>query len=359
MIVCPACGLENPDGSADCARCHLSAGLFEVVREAAGEGSESDPRYVQAIGEILSQLGDAASTPEPPTAAALSQAHRFPAAGPGGERPHAAATPAPLSGLPALPPAGDLPLLLRQVNDYLALARRQGLDLSAFTERTREAMAAQDLPTIEALSRDLFIFLAASLTDDFESAQARRNELAGLIPTATIDVELDGCRSALGLGDLAGAQRRLRHVGQALSDLEEQWATVQILVTESDLLARTIKELGGDARPALGPLAEGQRRARTGDRAGAEPVLARATLALWLLLNPLFQRELARLKDGLVARRGRGDDVAPAVEQLRHLASDLRHRNFASAVLTYRGLREFVDGPTPGGAAAPASVVQS
>lgn len=359
MIVCPACALENPDGATECARCHLSAGLFDVVREAAGEGSEADPKYLQAIGEILNQLGDGTEGAEPPTAAALSRSHRFPAAGPGGDRSPASSPPAPLGGLPALPPAGDLPVLLRQVNDYLALARRQGLDLAAFTDRTREAMASQDLPTVEALSRDLFISLAASLTDEFESAQARRNELAGLIATATIDVELDGCRSALALGDLAGAQRRLRHVGEALSDLEEQWATVQILVTESDLIARTIKDLGGDARPALGPLAEGQRRARAGDRAGAEPVLARATLALWMLLNPLFQRELARLKEGLVARRSRGDDVGPAVEQLRRLATDLRHRNFASAVITYRGLRAFVDGTEASPAGPSPSPVRS
>lgn len=353
MIVCPACALENPDGATECGRCHLSATLFDVVREAAGDTTDADPRYAQTIGEILSQLGDDAPSPEAPTAAELSRSHRFPAAGPVGETsgPPAAATDAPVGGLPALPPAGDLPLLLRQVNDYLALARRQGLDLAGFADRTREAMGSQDLPTVEALSRDLFIFLAASLADEYESAQARRNELAGLIPTATLDVELAGCRSALGLGDLAGAQRRLRHLGQALSDLEEQWATVQILVTESDLIARTIKDLGGDARPALGPLAEGQRRARAGDRAGAEPVLARATLALWLLLNPLFQRELARLKEGLVAIRARGDDVTPALGQLRHLATDLRHRNFASAVLTYQTLRDFVDRPAPADAA--------
>ncbi|MCI4337291.1 MAG: hypothetical protein L3K17_08950 [Thermoplasmata archaeon] len=341
----------------DCARCHLSASLFDVVREAAGESPESNPRYEETIGEILSQLGDGPGTPEPSASAQVSHAHRFPSAADGSGTGAASSEPAAptLGGLPALPPAGDLPVLLRQVNDYLALGRRQGLDLSAFTARTHEAMASQDRATVESLSRDLFIFLAASLTDEYESAIGRRHELAGLIPTATLDVELEGCRSALGLGDVAGAQRRLRHVEQALSDLEDQWATVQILVTESDLLAKTIQDLGGDPRPALGPLAEGQRRARAGDRPGAEPVLARATLALWLLLNPLFQKELARLKERLLVRRAEGADVGPAVGQLRHLAADLRHRNFASAVLTYRTLRDLVDGvvtavPSPTGA---------
>jgi hypothetical protein len=193
--------------------------------------------------------------------------------------------------------------------------------------------------TLEALSRDLFVHLAATLTDEYEGAVMRRNELAGLISTSTPDVEMEGCRTSLALGDLAGAQRRLRHVEETISELEEQWAPAQILVTESDLLAATIRELGGDPRPALGPLEEGRRRAREGERAGAELVLARATLALWSILNPMFQRELAGIKEQLLRRHAAGEKVVTAVHSLRQLADDLRHRNFASAVLTYRQLK--------------------
>lgn len=345
MGACPACGFDNPDGTGECARCHLSVGLFDAVREAAGEDPDQDPKFVQTIGELLSQLGEPPAAPEVPGGATILYPHRFPSVPSATPGPVAEPPPAALGGLPALPPAGDVPLLLRQVNDYMQLARRQSVDLTPFTERARAALLSQDRATLEALTRDLFVHLAAALTDEYERTLARRNEIAGLVPTASIDVELEGCRGSLALGDFPGAQRRLRHVEEMTSDLEEQWATVQILVTESDLLAETIRSLGGDPTPALGPLAEGRRRAREGDRTGAEPVLARAALALWSILNPLFQRELARLKDALLARRGRGEEIGPAVVLLRQLAADLRHRNFASAVISYRNLRDTLAGP--------------
>ncbi|HZY92755.1 MAG TPA: hypothetical protein VFG07_08320 [Thermoplasmata archaeon] len=368
MIACPACGLETPDGATECARCHLSTSLFDSVREAAGDQADRDPKYVQTIGEILSQLGDEPASPGPETTSAtgrLAFPHRFPSPAAAAEKAPVAEptgpSPRPLGTLPALPPAGEVPLLLRQVNDFLQLGRRQGVDLAPFTERAREALAVQDRGILEALARDLFVFLAAALTEEYEGAVARRNEIAGLVPTASPDVELEGCRASLALGDLAGAQRRLRHVEDALSDLEEEWATVQILVTEADLLTVTIRELGGDPGPALGPLAEGQRRARAGDRAGAEPVLARAALALWTILNPIFQRDLGRLKEQLMKRRAEGADVRPPTAYLRQLAADLRNRNFASAILTYRSLRDSVanaeaaPGDQRGAAAAPAA----
>ena len=364
MIACPACGLETPDGATECARCHLSTSLFDSVKEAAGDQADQDPRFVQTIGEILSQLGEEpgeGSASDGSSSARLAFPHRFPS-GASATRPAEPAaeppgpTPRPVTTLPALPPAGEVPMLLRQVNDFLQLGRRQGVDLAPYTERAKEALATQDRATLESLARDLFVYLAAALTEEYEEAITRRNELAGLVPTSSPDVELEGCRASLALGDLAGAQRRLRHIEESLSDLEEQWATVQILVTESDLLTVTIRELGGDPGPALGPLAEGQRRARAGDRAGAEPVLARAALALWTLLNPLFQRDLGRLRERLMQRRTEGLDVRPAMANLRQLAGDLRHRNFASAILTYRSLREAVDpGVEPTGRADPDS----
>ncbi len=361
MIACPACGLEIPGDSAECARCHLGRSLFDAVREASGDSPDPDPAYVRTIGEILTQLGDDPLLAPEPSEGRLAYPHRFPSPALGRPKPsfldQPPPPPQPLGTLPALPPAGDVPLLLRQVNDLLQLGRRQGLDLTPYTERTREALAAQDRPTLEALVRDLFVLLAASLTEQYDGAIARRTELAGLIPTASPDVELEGCRASLALGDLAGAQRRLRHVEESLADLEEQWATVQILVAEAELIATAVRELGGDPGPALGPLLEGQRRAREGDRAGAEPVLARSTLALWSILNPLLRRDLDRLREDLLGRRGRGEDVETATRMLRQLAGDLSHRNFGAAVLTFRLLRSTLGAPPapPPSAAAPAS----
>ena len=236
-----------------------------------------------------------------------------------------------------------MPALRHQIDELLQLARRQGLDLKAFGERAREGVLSEDRGNLETLSRELFVSLAAALTTEYEEIRARRDEVSGLVPTDAFDVEMEGSRTALGLGDLAGAQRRLRHLDAELSEMEDQWATVQILVTEGELIATTIRELGGDPSPGLGPLGEGRRLAQEGNREAAERVLARGTLALWSLLDPILLQELARLKQGMVGMRGRGVDVAPAVTTLRQLAADLRHRNFAAAIAAYRQLKATVD----------------
>lgn len=352
MLRCPACGFESAADVDECQRCHLSVALFGPVQEAAGAG-DGNPNYLRAIGEILTAVDatpESPEEPEAPSAGAFARPSRFPALGPRGvPEPPAGSEAGPLApaGLPALPPAGEVPALLRQVNDYLQIARRQGLDLSDFSERAREGVLSQDRSSLELLSRDLFIHLAASLTEQYEGLLERRRELAGLVSTASQDVELESGRASLALGDLAGAQRRLRHIDDQLSGLEDQWATVQILVAEGDLLATTIRELGGDPEPALGPLTEGKRLARVGDRDAAEPVLARAALALWSLLDPLFLRELARVKEAIVRGRAAGRDPAPAILHLRQLAADLRHRNFAAAIAAYRELRALADGTPP------------
>ncbi|MCI4360838.1 MAG: hypothetical protein L3J91_03975, partial [Thermoplasmata archaeon] len=222
-----------------------------------------------------------------------------------------------------------------------------------FAESAREAILTQDRETLEVLNRELFVHLAASLTEEYEGVLARRHEVAALVATPSPDVELESCRAALAMGDLAGAQRRLRHIEQELTDLEDHWATSQILVAECDLLAGTIRELGGDPEPALGPLTEGRRLAREGDREGAEPGLARAALALWSVLNPLFMRELARVKETILHQRGEGRDITAAVLHLRQLAADLRHRNFAAAITAYRQLRLLAADPAPMASAVP------
>jgi hypothetical protein len=361
MARCPACSFENPDDAWECERCHLSSSLFVAVREAAGN-SAPDPEYLRAIGDILAAVDSTARDESSDDPDVPDSPVRFPSL----PSPSLATPPgapgepgSPALGLPALPPGGDEPRLIRQVNDYLQLARRQGLDLVAYAESAREAILTQNRETLEVLNRELFVHVAGSLTQEYEAVVARRQEIAALVPTTSPDVELESCRASLAMGDLAGAQRRLRHIEQELTDLEDHWATSQILVAECDLLAGTIRELGGDPTPALGPLEEGRRRARIADREAAEPVLARAALALWSVLNPLIMRELARIKDEILRQRAAGGDVTVAVVHLRQLATDLRHRNFAAAIAAYRQLRLLAGDPTPSTAAEPPPALSS
>ncbi len=345
MSSCPVCGFVSPDDATECGRCHLALGLFDAVREAAGDAA-SDPQYVRAVSELLTAVeADPASEPSGPEEAVLSSAGRFPSLRPAGRPAAPPPPPAGAVGLPALPPAGDVPILLRQVNDFLQVGRRQGVDLGAFADRVQAAAGARDRDALESLARELFVHLAAVLTEEYDTVVARRNELSALVPTASPDVELEACRAALGMGDLAGAQRRLRHIEQELGDLEDQWATVQILIAECDLMAATIRELGGDPEPALGPLAEGRRLARAGQRSAAEPVLALSAVALWAVLAPRLLAELGRVKDALLRERAAGTEVGPWVHELRGLALELKHRNFAAAIAAYRRLRPLADGP--------------
>ena len=365
MRSCPACGFENADDANQCGRCHLAVGLFDAVREAVGV-PETDPRYLAGVAEVLQAVGEAgpSGSPDPSvTRGRIAQPARFlsipPSALPA-ERP--VRPPESLPQMPALPRGDVLPALRHQVDELLQLGRRQGVDLTDFTGRAKEAVLAQDVGSLEVLHRDLFVHLAAAMSAEFDRVLAKRDELAHLVPTPSANAELESCRQALSAGDLAGAQRRLRHIEEGLTDLEDHWATAQILTAEAELLAETVRELGGDPAPALGPLDEGRRLARLGRREEAEPVLARSAYALWSILSPLLSKDLARLRTAIVARRESGADVAPAIEDLKDLAAHLRHRNFAAAVGAYRRLRAFVDsvGPVaeaepPAGAGGPAA----
>jgi hypothetical protein len=74
-------------------------------------------------------------------------------------------------------------------------------------------------------------------------------------------------------------------------------------------------------------------------------VLARATLALWTVLNPLFSKELSRLKVAILSGRAAGEVAQTTLVPLRDLAGHLTRRNFGAAVAAYRRLRQAVDAP--------------
>lgn len=351
MPVCPACGFANPDDGRACGRCGLSVDLFGPVREAAGL-PDSDPQFGKAVQEILAAVGEA-------TQANDAVPERVPGSG-YQSRPTLSASespptvgPRPIDQMPSLPAAYGVAVARRQVDEYLQIARRQGIDTGDFTVRSRDAVATNDAASFEVLGRELFIHIAGAFTDEFEELVARRNVLSAVAPTSGPDVEFESCRSALALGDLGGAQRRLRHLDDTLGRLEEVWATVQVLVGQAELLADTIRELGGDPAAALGPLAEGRRLAKAGDVGGAEAVLAKAGLALWSVLEPSFLAELGRQKAAILAAREAGQDVAPALAEMREIAPALRRRSFVSVVGSYRRLRE-LSGPARAGPVADA-----
>ncbi|MCI4333364.1 MAG: hypothetical protein L3K01_06555 [Thermoplasmata archaeon] len=338
MPVCPACGFSNPDDGRACGRCGLSVDLFGPVREAAGL-PDSDPQFGRAVQEILAAVGDAnqandAVPDRVPGSGYLSR----PSLSASGSPPTAG--PRPIDQMPSLPSAYGVAIARRQVDEYLQIARRQGIDTGDFADRARLAVASNDAGSFEVLGRELFIHIAGAFTEEFESLVARRNALSAVVSTSGPDVEFESCRSALALGDLGGAQRRLRHLDDTLGRLEEEWATVEVLVGQAELLAETIRELGGDPAAALGPLAEGRRLAKAGDVASAEAVLAKAGLALWSVLEPAFLTELARQKTAILAARDAGQDVAPALAEMREIAPALRRRSFVTVIGSYRRLRE-------------------
>jgi hypothetical protein len=346
VATCPACGESTAAGEVACPRCHLAVELYDVVREAAaGEGS--DRQSADTVRELLLAAGvdepvilsgSGAGIP----AAQLGQSGSFPAPTSWPDRPRPTPETPHTPLLPALPPAGEIPVLKRQIDEYLVLGRRQGLDFTEFHRRSREALVTDDRRELEALSRDLFVHLAAAMVEELQSVAARRNELQGLVATSTPDAELEGCRAALVTGDLAGAHRRIRHLEEELTRLEDEWATVQILVAECDLIAGVIRELGGDPAPALGPLEVGRGLAREGRRVEAEPILARAASALWSVASPAIVTDLRRLASEVGRQRASAVETGPAVEELREFAGALRRRNYGAAVQAYRRLRDRV-----------------
>jgi hypothetical protein len=355
---CPACGVDAGD-DATCPRCHLSVELFPAVLEAAGAEDTSDPTYLRTIGELLStvQLDKAPPAVAEPARGLLSppspERELGEVTGPVPQLAHAAPPMRPELELPAVPAETDeMPEVRRRLDDYFQLGRRLSLDFADFRGRASAAVLVADIDSLEILAREMFVHLSSSIAEEYEVLLARRNEIAPLVATSSVDVELASVRRAIGVGDLLGAQRRLSLVRDQLGKLQHQWEVGRILVAEGELMAATIRDLGGNPTPALGPLEEGRKLFAEGRRADAEKVLARAAVALWTLLEPRLMTDLKRLRDRMVEERAAGLDIEPAVAQLRVISSELRQRNFVGTIVAYRRMRSEVERVAPSGVEA-------
>lgn len=331
-----------------CPKCHLSHQLFDAVREAASPLAGADPISLKTIGEILAAVDLSVPAAPSGTPALLARAPRLPAlqSSPPAPPPEAPRPSTPLSDLPELPglPAGRTDEELDQkIEEYFHLGRRLGLDFNDFEGRHHAADLVNDRSSLETVAREMFVHLVSALAEEFEAVVSRRNELAAFVPTPSPDVEIDAIRRSISQGDLAGAQRRLAHVRDEIQRAEEQWEVGKILVTEAEMLAATVRELGGDPRPALGPLEEGRKMVRSGRRTEGERLLARGAVALWAVLEPLLVEDLQRLKGRLSELRSAGLDIRPAVEELRAVMTELRQRNFVGTIVSYRRARAFVE----------------
>jgi hypothetical protein len=355
LLLCPACGAAVPGEVDSCPKCHLSDQLFDAVREAAGPLSRSDPASLKTIGEILAAV-DLTGPVEPSSPARdplLARASSFPPLREARPAPSREARVSPpleeLQELPSLPPGPTQAELARKVEEYFHLGRRLGLDFTDFEKRNNAAELVEDRTSLETIAREMFVHIVSALAEEFEAIVSRRNELAAFVPTPSADVEIDAIRQAIARGDLPGAQRRLAHVRDELQRAEEEWEVGRILVTEAEMLATTVRELGGDPAPALGPLEEGRKMVRSGRRSEGERLLARGAVALWAVLEPRLVDDLHRLKERLSEIRSAGLDISPAVDELRTVMTELRQRNFVGTIVAYRRARAFVDQHRPPG----------
>jgi hypothetical protein len=348
LLQCPACGTSLAGDIESCPKCHLSDALFDAVREAAGPLTSSDPAALKTIGEILAAVDLTAPAAATPPTALLTRSPRLPSLRPApAVEPEDVALDAPplgeLQELPGLPSGRTEEELDRKIEEYFHLGRRLGLDFSDFESRHHAADLVEDRGSLETVAREMFVHLVSALAEEFETAVARRNELRAFVPTPSVDVEIDAIRRSVAQGDLTGAQRRLAHVLDEVQRAEEEWEVGKILVTEAEMLAATVRELGGDPTPALGPLDEGRRLIRAGRRTEGERLLARGAVALWAVLEPRLVEDLHRLKGRLADLRSAGLDIQPAVEELKAVMTELRQRNFVGTIIAYRRARAFVE----------------
>lgn len=349
MTECPACRTIQPEGSDACGRCGLSSELFDPIRLAAGAPG-SAPAHAAQIGELLEALGGLAQAP-PARPAEIAHPARFPSL------PSAPLEPAEEGSALELPKppsrAEDADALRRRIADYLEIGRRQGVDLSELEERSRALRGPGPLLELERLARDLFVVVAASLTDTYETALASRRLLLSLFPVPEGRPELDAARRSLASGELVPAERSLRAAVEQLDTLEQAWGPVDVLLTNGTTLAESIRSLGGDPGPALGPFREGRRLAAVRSRAEAESILARGTLGLWTILGPLLASDLARRAAEVTRRGDAGEEVRQIVLDMQELAARLRQRNFAGAMESYEKVVLALDPVVPAAPAPP------
>ncbi len=296
-------------------------------------------------------MGDLAVAPSPSNEARIASPARFPGA------PEGSAGSGGFSGmhLPKRPAStGGPEELRREVEGLLRLERRWGSGDPTLEERARLALGRNEPAELDRFAGEMFLRVAARLTERFGAELARRGELAELVPTPEVDALLAEARPALADGSLELADERLGAAAERLDRLEEAWGATEVLLHGAHDLETTIRELGGDPQAALGPVEEARRRVRTLDRTGAEPLLAHATVGLWTILNPLLEKDLAHRIEEVRLHKAAGVDVEAVVADLKEFASQVKESNFSAAVAFYRrgvdrlsSLGEAGRGPTP------------
>lgn len=356
MPVCPACEAENLPDSTACRRCGLVVELFEPIRAAIGL-PKGDPRYEAQVRELIEALGDLANPGATPDTldAEIATPARFPSIAPpmGVTEPGGSSLGLRELPKPSVPPdSGDLTGLRQRIDELLRLARRTGLEEGAWAERAREVSALEDASAVQRFASEMFVRVAASLTETYTTLLARRDELTKAIPTEAIDARIADGRAALEAGDLAETERCLREVSAALDRDEEAWGPTEVLLNGAEDLVGAIRDFGGDPAAALGPIEEGRRLVRRLEREAAEALLARGTLGLWTILNPLLEQDLAHRIDEVRARKEAGADVDPVLTDLREFARLVKQRNFSAAVAFYRRGVDRLARLAPAGAAS-------
>lgn len=343
MAACPVCGAETAASSAECPTCHLDVALFAAVRDAAAMTRDTDPVYLRTVAELIRSVDLTAPPPPGAEPAPLLRVAPLPAApadpSGGGSGPSSVVAPLPALAIPSLPQLPDGDALRSRFHEYDLLAQELHVDLGDRARRAALAEESGDPTALAAAIREVFVLLASAVAQGYAAEAARRAELGTRGPSTAADTELGAVRQAMDGGDLPGASRHLAKARTELDRAGEGWAAERILLTECELLAETIRELGGDPAPALGPLEEGRRALEAEDPVRAETLLAQTVHALWVVLEPRFTDELKRLKDRLADLRRGGADLSVPLGQLRAVATELGRRNFAGAILAYRPLR--------------------
>jgi hypothetical protein len=332
MPVCPACDADNLPGSPACRKCGLSTELFEPIRSAVGLPRGS-PQYEAQVRALIEAMGDLAVAPPASDEARITPTGRFPTTSEGsGVVPGLS-----IHDLPKRAPStGGTAELRGEIAALRRLDLGWGAEEPGADERARSIVERNDPGELDRFAGELFVRVAARLTDRYGAELGRRAELAQFLPVPEVDALLAEARAALAGGRLDLADQRLRTAAEALERLEEEWGTTEVLLKAALDLEATIRELGGDPAAAMGPVEEARRRIRALDRTGAEPLLAHSTVGLWTILNPLLEKDLARRIEEVRLHQAAGTNVEAVVADLKEFASQVKQSNFSAAVAFYR-----------------------